>query len=350
VTNAAARAALVTVALLATGCGAGAGPETDSIASATTDAAKSAGGRYGLEFTPPKGWHARIRRAAVHAANFPLPEDRPGWMRETSVRLQADDVSAVLFEVEAREGPTTDLSLYAPLSGPLRLHPSDFKGSDGLTEDSAASGHGFARRTFSLADRLFVLFVEAGSRPARAPTLASLNELLASLHVERGDFYPGMVAPALFAPRADWHTGSSGPDQVRADGEWVTSWAATVSYADEWNALPPATTLAQLPEEGILIWLGLERNNRFPPQPNGEESFPARQPPFLIRDFERRGAWEGQVEHIPEYVLWGTVGGQYRIDLRVYFGRSEPTERMLARAQAMLDGLELPDWGPWELR
>jgi hypothetical protein len=51
---------------------------------------------------------------------------------------------------------------------------------------------------------------------------------------------------------------------------------------------------------------------------------------------------------VPEYVLWGTIGDRQRIDLRVYFGRQHPTEAMLAEAQAMLDGAQLPDWGPWE--
>jgi len=97
-----------------------------------------------------------------------------------------------------------------------------------------------------------------------------------------------------------------------------------------------------------VSWLGLSRSNRFPPDRRDDESFPARQPPFSLADLERRGAWEGQVRDVPEYVLWATVGRQYQVDLRVYFGRPDPTTAMLAEAQAMLDGLELPDWGPWE--
>ena len=52
---------------------------------------------------------------------------------------------------------------------------------------------------------------------------------------------------------------------------------------------------------------------------------------------------------MPEYVLWGTLEKDIHLDLRVYFGRPDPTEAMRAEAQAMLDGLELPDWEPWEL-
>ena len=42
--------------------------------------------------------------------------------------------------------------------------------------------------------------------------------------------------------------------------------------------------------------------------------------------------------------------GQYDVDVRVYFGQAEPTAEMLDRAEDELDRLELPDWGPWELK
>lgn len=99
-----------------------------------------------------------------------------------------------------------------------------------------------------------------------------------------------------------------------------------------------------------MIWVGLSRSNRFPPRPQGDATFPAREPPFSLDDFEPRGAWEGQVRDLPEYLLLATVGGRYNLDLRVYFGRPDPSEAMRSEAQAMLDRLELPDWGAWESR
>lgn len=57
----------------------------------------------------------------------------------------------------------------------------------------------------------------------------------------------------------------------------------------------------------------------------------------------------GQVRNLPEYRLWGTLEKDTHLDLRVYFGRPHPSKSMRAEAQAMLDGLELPDWGTWEL-
>ena len=52
---------------------------------------------------------------------------------------------------------------------------------------------------------------------------------------------------------------------------------------------------------------------------------------------------------LPEYRLWGTIDEDTQLDLRVYFGRPDPSGAMLAEAQAMLNGLELPDWGAWGL-
>jgi len=176
------------------------------------------------------------------------------------------------------------------------------------------------------------------------------KELLSgvSFAVERGDFYPGTVAAARFPERAGWFVGTSGEDEARADGESTTSWASTIAYADEWNALPPFNTLERLPRDGVVIWIGLSRTNRFPPRQEGDQTFPTRTPPFSLDDFDARGGWEGQLRDLPEYLLLATVRGQYDVDLRVYFGRPDPTEAMRAEAQAMFDGLELPDWGPWE--
>lgn len=312
---------------------------------------RALGPRYGISVSLRAGWHGRLGRGALHAATFPLPpEHLPCWVEMACRRLGEQDVRVILFEngLENRS-PPTDLGEFPEIAGPLRLDPTDFAPSDGNSEDSLATGHGFARRTFQLSGRLFVLFVETGSLPPAAAALRDLNELLASLAVEPGDFYPGTVAPARFPERPGWHTGTSGPDERNGDGEFTTSWAATIPYADEWNALPPFATLERLPRDGVVIWLGLIRSNRFPPFPNGDSCCPARTPPFRLEEFDRRESWEGQIRpDVPEHVLWGTLGDRQRIDLRVYLGRQHPTEAMLAEAQAMLDGVQLPDWGPWE--
>lgn len=342
-------AVLAALAVLATSCGA---VETAEHArEAEADPAATASlleARYGIALTLPAGWDGRLGRGVLHAASFPFPADAPGSTRKAAERLASDDVLVTLFENEPRRSPPLELAEYPELDGALRLDAGDFQPFDGITEDSRATGHGYARRTFQLSGRFFVLFVEAGERVPSGSPLGALNELLGSLAVEPGDFFPGTVEPARFPSRAGWFVGTSGADEARAEGEFTTSWASTTPYADEWNALPPRETLDRLSRDGIVIWLGLSRSNRFPPDRDGDNTFRARQPPFSLGDFERRAGWEGQVRDLPEYVLWGTVRRQYQVDVRVYFGRPEPTEAMLGEAQAMLDELELPDWGPWE--
>jgi hypothetical protein len=193
--------------------------------------------------------------------------------------------------------------------------------------------------------RFFVLFAESGRPTPSAGRLASLNALLGSLEVRPGDFFPGLVAPARFRHRTGWFVGASESAEANPDGEFTTAWAATVPYLDEWNALPPQATLRRLPREGIVIWVGLSRSNRFPPDTNG---FAPLEPPLRLAGFDERRSWEGQVRDLPEHVLQGSFRGQYQVDVRVFFGRPDPTQAMRAEAQRMLDQLVLPEWGPWE--
>jgi hypothetical protein len=343
-------AALAALAGLTTGCGAEQAAEQARQADGERVSAtsRSLGPRYGITITLPAGWDGRLERGALSAASFPLAADLSPWTPKARKEIRADDVLLTVLEDEPRRSPPLEVADYSELSGPLRLDADDFEPFDGITEDSRATGHGYARRTFQVAGRFFVLFAEAGARVPSGSLLGALNDLLESFAVEPGDFYPGTVEPARFSDRTGWYAGTSGEDEARAEGEFTTTWASTIPYADEWNALPPSETLRHLPRDGIVIWLGISRSNRFPPDRESDESFRERQPPFSLGDFERRAGWEGQVRDLPEYVLWGRVGRQYQVDLRVYFGRPDPTKAMLAEAQTMLDGLELPDWGPWE--
>lgn len=343
-------AALIVLAGLGAGCGArGAAESAPDPAPPVGQSSGQLGPRYGIAVVLPDGWDGRLGRGAFHAASFPLPEDSVGWAVEAAETLSPDDVLLSLYENEppASEPPGPDE--YPKVDGPVRFEASDFMPFDGLTDDSRATGHGYARETFQMSGRLFVVFAETGQREPPAATLAALNDLLASLVVAPGDFYPGAVKAPRFSERAAWFIGASGSDESRAEGEFTTAWAATVPYVDAWNALPPAETLRRLPSDGVVIWAGLSRSNRNPPQAEGTPGFPAREPPFSLDDFDHRAGWEGQFGDLPEYVLWATVRGQYHLDLRVYFGRPDPSERMLAEAQEMLEGLELPDWGSWEV-
>jgi hypothetical protein len=134
-----------------------------------------------------------------------------------------------------------------------------------------------------------------------------------------------------------WHVGSVGSVPATPQGELATAWASTAPYLDEWNALPPQRTLESLPPDGIVIWVGAWRNP-------WEPRWPEVPPPYDLERFEVSPGWEGQVRDIPEYRLWTQFDGQYEVDVRVYFGRPEPSPEMLAGAQRLLNGLELPDW------
>lgn len=341
---------VLVVAAFAAACGAERAPDQPTQAGSMERPAtvRELGPRYGIAAALPAGWDGRLERGALHAASFRLAPGLLPWTPEAGERMSSPDVAVSIFEDEPRPNEPAAVDEYPELLAPLHLNAGDFEPFDGITEDSRATGHGFARRTFQLSGRFFVLFAEAGERVPSPSLLAALNELLASFTVESGDFFPGTVEPGRFPDRAGWFVGTSGEDEARAEGEWTTAWAATIPYANEWNELPPAETLVRLPRDGIVIWLGVSRSNRFPPDGEGSGGFPTLNPPFTLDQFDRRAGWEGQTRNLPEYVLWATVRRQYQVDLRVYFGRPDPTKAMLAEAQTMLEGLELPDWGPWE--
>jgi hypothetical protein len=275
--------------------------------------------RYGMSMKLASGWSGRISRGTLEAASFRLePRDHP---EDGQILLR-------LLEHGGSDAPFVTGRM------PLRLLSSEFlRGEDGLAETG---------RSFVVSGRRFVLWATTGSLRPSSKALDGANQALAALRIEPGDFYPGTVEPARFPHRTGWHVGTSGSREVEPDGEFTTSWAATIPYVDEWNALPPDQTLGHLPTSGIVVVLGLSRTSRLPPLSEVQN-------PFQLADFERREIWQGQVRDLPEYVFWGTVDGQYRVDLRIYFGRPDPAPEVRAKAQAMLDGLVLPDWGPWEL-
>lgn len=329
-------------ALVVAGCGASQGGDRPETVSNTvllgSDGPRLS--RYGITLEVPRGWDATISHGAIRSANFPLAS------RVRGGPLQPGEIVLELFETDpGADSPPADISEYPELDAAPTLAADDFR----PPEPGTMQVEGLARRTFSLSGRLFVLFAESGSRTPAAGELEALDRLLRSLRVEAGDFYPGSVEPPRFTARNGWDVGNSGPRPVRADADFLTAWAATVPYRDTWNSLPPQHTLTRLPADGVVVWVGLDRDNHFPPSASGSEGFPPVSPPFRLSQFERYAGWEGQVDDIPEYRLWATVHGQYRVDVRVYFGRPDPTPQMTSEVDAMLAGLRLPDWGPWEL-
>lgn len=264
--------------------------------------------RYGISLEVPDGWAGEVSRGIV--------------------RIHRGDVSVALHEYEtARPGEAA----YFKRAWPVRLAAADFERRH--DQDDTAL-------LYSVSGRLFSVF-PAGSEPAPAE-LTELNAALAGIEVERGDFYPGTVEPVAFRDRPGWHTISSGPTPRYAYGESAQAAAATIPLRDEPNELPPRRTLEALPRDGIVAVATVSRTT-------ASLQAPRRAPPYRLADFEGRIGWEGQVGNLPEYVLWATTGDRYFVDLRVYFGRAQPTAAMLAEADAVVSSIRFPDWGPWEL-
>jgi hypothetical protein len=313
----------VVVAVLATACG-----------SAEPGARAE---RYGISLDVPEGWYGEITRGTVRLGTVPA-----------GTRLGDGDVAVVLFEHELMP-----FELHQPASPnddwPPRFTQADIRDPD--TRGAVDSGDAPGRRLVAVNGRRFNVFVESGSRSVSEQRLAELNEALAAIEVGRGDFYNGSAPPVEFPPRRGWHVVSSGPSPRYAGGEYTQSAAATIPYRNDANDLPPARTLEALPRDGILVWVGLTRDARFPASDwdRGEAFEPRRPPPYRLEDLERFYPWEGQVRDIPEYRLWAAAGDQYLVDLRIYFGQEHPTAAMRAEADAVLRGLSWPDWGPWEL-
>ena len=295
--------------------------------------------RYGIAVSPPAGWHVRLTRATVEAATISLPSGR-------EVSLGDADLLVRLFEYEPEPEFLSETKRTHPDGRPKPFAAAEF----GLTEleGDKPKGAGFARRNFALAGRYFDLFVESGAARPPEGALASLNELVTSLEIRAGDFYPGTIEPPRFQPTAGWHVGSFGRGEIRA-ADTATAWAATVPYHNGPRDLPPAATLETLPPDGILIWVGLARDNRFPPTGELRRTDSRVSVPLQIGEAKGGFGWEGQVGEIALYRLCGLAGDQYHVDLWIFFGRREATPEQRERAQAMLDRLDLPDWGSWEL-
>jgi hypothetical protein len=293
---------------------------------------------YGMAVTAPACWHVRIGRGLVEASTAPLPPLGRWASTRLSRSLGLSDLGVLLFEDRAT--PTAPLTRSAYRPG----HPRPFRASEFTGPPLGGSNpgnHGFASRNFRLAGRLFDLFVESGSRRPAAARVASLNRLLASLRIERGDFYPGEVAAAPFRPARGWHTLSSKPTPL-APETVSDSVASTVPYRDGLNDFPPQRTIPHLPSDGIILVLQLVASNRDPP-------LGPRQPRRgrLAVMITRCGSFEGVPPRVAVCALAGLRNRQYVIDGWVVYGRAHPTADMRSRAVQELKRLVLPSWPRW---
>jgi hypothetical protein len=312
-------AVAIAVLVLASSCGAveGAGGEERATLA-----------RYGIEVTPPVGWRARLTRATVEAS-----------IRSGELRMR-------MFEYEPEPDVLDETRRTHPPGPPRPFRAGEFASPE-LGGDNP-EGEGFARRNFSLAGRYFDLFAESVAAEPSEAAVDGLNELVSSLEVSPGDFYPGTIAPPRFEPADGWYAGFDGGGEVRAT-DHAFAWASTVPYRNGPRDAPPRETLETLPAGGIVVWAWLARDNRFPPTAEPRGKGPPLSLPIKVGRLRGGFGWEGQVGDVSLYRLWGWIGEQYTLDLWIFYGRREPTEEQQAQAQDALDRLRLPDWGSWEL-
>jgi len=268
------------------------------------------------------------QRLDGHGIHLVLP---PGWKGNVShglVELMGPGLELKLFENAGSDAPLVTARQ------PLQLVPTEFVPRE---PGSTVEGPAITTRSFIAAGRRFVLSATAGSLPPSLHEVAEANAALATLTVEPGDFYPGTVEPAAFAPAPGWHTGTSGPADVDPNSEGTFTWASTIPYRDPPNALPMQRTLDALPPDGIVIFVSLLRSHHW------QNRFPDLQLPYDLAQ-AKRGPFEGVSAERATYRITARAPGGYDLILWVFFGRAEPTQEQLERAKAQLERLRQPDW------
>jgi hypothetical protein len=271
------------------------------VSAATGDAI----GGYGLHANLPPGWTGGVARGEVHAGDGAI------------------DLSINEFDAPGSESFVTGRM-------PLLIGSTEFV--------HQARGMGYETgRSFIENGRQFQLWVRSAHEQPSPEELAHANAFLASFTADGGDFYPGTVEPATFAPAAGWNSGNTGAAEIKPDGQQTMSWTSTIPYRDSGLQFPPTQTLEALPPGGIVlvVWLQQYRQSD---AGSGES-------PFRLEDFER-GSFEGIPPENDARMLRARTGN---CDVTVWalFGRAQPADEQLQRAQAELDRLRLPDWPSW---
>lgn len=137
------------------------------------------------------------------------------------------------------------------------------------------------------------------------------------------------VGPVHFRAGGGWHVSAV---CGRPNCRFALSRAATVRWRDCWNCLPPHSTIATLPPDGIAI--GVELTRPFHPAWGR-----LRWPPTITRN---RIVWiEGVPMRFRGFIATGRLRG-LDATVWIYFGRRRPTLRQMARAEDELRTARLP--------
>ena len=153
---------------------------------------------HGLEFDLPAGWEGRITKRegiepdgatttpVLHAATFPLPEDRGDYGSKAVEAMGRDDVFVALLEFGEE---AVNSALFAPGRLPRTLDPEGFR-NDGMQR--WIPGQAAYQKFFTQDDRAFVLYIVIGNYANRIELARKAEALVATIQVQPPD------------PRAKW--------------------------------------------------------------------------------------------------------------------------------------------------
>jgi hypothetical protein len=158
-----------------------------------------------------------------------------------------------------------------------------------------------------------------------------------------GVAYPG----PFFEPAEGWTTVATGTAE-RSAGWAPLTWTTNVPVAGVVGAFGVfplgGSQLRTLPPDGVLVVAWLPAPDLVPaPVDSKDTPYVPRELPLRLEDAEVRSVWEGQPSpQIPSWAIWARVKEQW-LDVRIYFGRQQPTAEMRAAAADALERLHVPD-------
>jgi hypothetical protein len=175
-----------------------------------------------------------------------------------------------------------------------------------------------------------------------AAFVASLSALQGLDTNDRHDTADGRVGAIGFEPATGWNMAANTP----ASPEWPpTVWVTNVPFAEAdlegtlrkdgvvRMDVGPEVTLRQLPADGIVIEADIIYVSRNPlPR---SETFPPRVLPLRLPESPPEISWEGSIEGQSLHSVVATVNGHW-VTIRVRYGTDDPSDAMLAEAQAEL--------------
>ena len=312
------RGIVLLVVAIAAGCG-----QVNAVSSTGPQVAGTSVSGRGVSMTVPDGWHADVSVGRVQIQNY------TGRGDPTAGQVQA-------FLSEYSEAfSANDGFLYPELAGSLTIEPGEFPSTQFAKDAEQGPGVSGAARFFTASGRRFELFARYGGNPPPTAAVAGLNAILATLRVQPGDFYPGILDPPTFSPMQGWFIGGDAPTGARPEGDQLCAWASTIPYRDSQSCPIAAGTIDALPPDGMVISVSAYRNWSLP---SGQL------PSKLTLPAELGSPREGARRSLD---IQGMSADGYYVEITVNVAKDATlTPGMRDQAQAMVDGLQLPTWPP----